>query len=242
MKRIMNKKTKSSYILIFTLLLFAIIIIIAIVYNMATKGIKANLEDIAVSEKEKKEAIKEEQRKMEEELMYYDTIEEAVKNCTYDEYTGYEIKEIIKLLQGEQYAVLFFIADKDGDDILLQYKLKLKKEASKILYSTPIHTTGTLFLNHKRMLRQYNKINQETANTEKVKADINLNFPDFNLDEEHELHWGILMDEITQSLKINGLVPTEVLPITMDNETAYFWYYEDLPTNNKTEINVEFTD
>lgn len=188
------------------------------------------------------------EKEQEVELSYYDTIEEAVKgsNFAIDEEEGvsYTNKKVIKekvfFSESETDALLFFIGNllegKDYSDALVVYKFKVKKEGNQTKYSTPANATQIAAENEK-------DIYEEEGRKFEIEINLNLNnaYQSFNLyPETTQLQWGMSYDKNAPNLTVNGEHPTKVIPIELDGDDCYFWYYEDLKYDSSKKAKISF--
>ncbi|MBF2580609.1 hypothetical protein [Listeria welshimeri] len=182
------------------------------------------------------------------ERSYYNTIEDAVKgsNFAIDEEEGisYTNKKVIKkkvlFLESDKDALLFFIGNfienKDDSDALVVYKFKVKKEGNQTKYSTP--TNGA------QVAASSEKDNYEYSGSKgEIKSCLNLlnAYQIFNLyPETTQLQWGLSRNKNAPNLTINGKHPTKVIPIVLDGDDCYFWYYEDLKYDSSKKAEISF--
>ncbi|MBC1753423.1 hypothetical protein HCA11_03395 [Listeria seeligeri] len=184
------------------------------------------------------------------ELSYYNTIEDAVKSSDFamdeeekEEGASYTNKKVIKekvlFLESETDALLFFIGNllegKD-DDALVVYKFKVKQEGNQIKYSTPTNATQIAARSEKR---DY----EHEGSKQEIQTSLNLNnaYQSFNLyPETTQLQWGMSYDKNAPNLTINGEHPTKVIPIELDGDDCYFWYYEDLKYDSSKKAKISF--
>ncbi|MBC1630914.1 hypothetical protein HB946_09425 [Listeria welshimeri] len=188
------------------------------------------------------------EEEQEVELSYYDTVEDAVKgsNFAIDEEEGVsytnkkEIKEKVLFLESDTDALLFFIGNfienKDDSDALVVYKFKVKKEGNQTKYSTP--TNGA------QVAASSEKDNYEYSGSKgEIKSCLNLlnAYQIFNLyPETTQLQWGLSRNKNAPNLTINGKHPTKVIPIVLDGDDCYFWYYEDLKYDSSKKAEISF--
>ncbi|MBC2214160.1 hypothetical protein HCA87_01125 [Listeria welshimeri] len=182
------------------------------------------------------------------ERSYYNTIEDAVKgsNFAIDEEEGisYTNKKVIKkkvlFLESDKDALLFFIGNfienKDDSDALVVYKFKVKKEGNQTKYSTP--TNGA------QVAASSEKDNYEYSGSKgEIKSCLNLlnAYQSFNLyPETTQLQWGLSRNKNAPNLTINRKHPTKVIPIVLDGDNCYFWYYEDLKYDSSKKAEISF--
>ncbi|MBC2224876.1 hypothetical protein [Listeria seeligeri] len=185
------------------------------------------------------------------ERSYYDTIEDAVKGSNFaideeekEEGASYTNKKVIKekvlFLESETDALLFFIGNllegKDDDDALVVYKFKVKQEGNKKKYSTPTDATQVTAGSEKW---DY----EHDGSKQEIQTSLNLNnaYQSFNLySETTQLQWGMSYDKNAPNLTINGEQPTKVIPIELDGDDCYFWYYEDLKYDSSKKAKISF--
>ncbi|WP_271006460.1 hypothetical protein [Listeria seeligeri] len=200
-----------------------------------------------------KQTITNDDTEEEEEIerSYYDTIEDAVKGSNFaideeDEEEGASyfnkkvIKEKVLFLESETDALLFFIGNllegKDDDDALVVYKFKVKQEGNKEKYSTPTDATQIAARSEKW---DY----EHEGSKQEIQTSLNLNnaYQSFNLyPETTQLQWGMSYDKNALNLTINGEHPTKVIPIELDGDDCYFWYYEDLKYDSSKKAKISF--
>lgn len=180
-----------------------------------------------------------------DELNFYDTVDEALlDNKHFQKNSAPNVKKIIKILKKNDNAVVFFIADNNGRDDFYIYKIKVKNEGDKELYSKPILGTGWLWQCKLYWIRNLEKDkDKESALKAKVESDLML----FNgaghlyTEKDKVLKWGLSIDEEIKDLKINGQHPTEIMNIKLDDDDVYFWYYEDCPVNTiSDDVDISF--
>ncbi|MBC1692238.1 hypothetical protein HB954_13655 [Listeria welshimeri] len=189
------------------------------------------------------------EEEQEVELSYYDTVEDAVKNNTFAKDSDAKdspnlnkkvIKEKVLLLENETNAILFFIGNvretDNHEDSLVVYKFKVKKEGSKKKYSTPTNAT--------QISGFFAKNNYEIRDGEyEIQTCLNLynTYQIFNLyPETSQLQWGTSYNKNAPKLTINGKHPTKVIPIVLDGDNCYFWYYEDLKYDSSKKAEISF--
>ncbi|EAC6121507.1 hypothetical protein GM58_07485 [Listeria monocytogenes] len=182
-------------------------------------------------------------------LSYYSTIEDAVKNNTFAKDSDAKdspnlnkkvIKEKVLLLENEKNAILFFIGNvretNNHKDSLVVYKFKVKEEGSTKKYSTPTNAT--------QISGVFAKNNYEIRDGEyEIQTCLNLynTYQIFNLyPETSQLQWGTSYNKNAPNLTINGKHPTKVIPIELDGENCYFWYYEDLKYDSSKKAKISF--
>ncbi|WP_271005630.1 hypothetical protein [Listeria seeligeri] len=197
-----------------------------------------------------KQTITNDDSEEEEEVQrsYYDTIEDAVKSSNFpkeeDEESSYTNKKVIKekvlFLENETDALLFFIGNllerKDYRDALVVYKFKVKKEGNQTKYSTPTNATQIAAKSEKKSF-EYGGSKYE------IQTSLNLNnaYQSFNLyPETTQLQWGLSYNKNAPNLTINGEHPTKVIPIELDGDDCYFWYYEDLKYDSSKKAKISF--
>ncbi|WP_338672269.1 hypothetical protein [Listeria seeligeri] len=200
-----------------------------------------------------KQTITNDDTEEEEEIerSYYDTIEDAVKGSNFamdeeDEEEGASylnkkvIKEKVLFLESETDALLFFIGnqveEENYTDALVVYKFKVKQEGNQTKYSTPTNATQVAAESEKEGY-EYRGSKQE------IQTCLNLYnaYQSFNLyPETTQLQWGMSYDKNAPNLTVNGEHPTKVIPIEMDGDDCYFWYYEDLKYDSSKKAKISF--
>ncbi|MBC1664486.1 hypothetical protein HB955_10110 [Listeria welshimeri] len=188
------------------------------------------------------------EEEQEVELSYYDTVEDAVKgsNFAIDEEEGVsytnkkEIKEKVLFLESDTDALLFFIGNllegKDYSDALVVYKFKIKQEGNQTTYSNPTNATQIAAISEKEGYEDW-------GSKYEVQTCLNLYnaYQSFNLyPETTQLQWGLSRNKNAPNLTINGKHPTKVIPIVLDGDNCYFWYYEDLKYDSSKKAEISF--
>ncbi|MBC2312689.1 hypothetical protein HCB40_00650 [Listeria welshimeri] len=188
------------------------------------------------------------EEEQEVELSYYDTVEDAVKgsNFAIDEEEGisYTNKKVIKkkvlFLESDTDALLFFIGNllegKDYSDALVVYKFKIKQEGNQTTYSNPTNATQIAARSEKEGYEDW-------GSKDEVQTCLNLYnaYQSFNLyPETTQFQWGMSFDKNAPKLTINGKHPTKVIPIVLDGDDCYFWYYEDLKYDSSKKAEISF--
>ncbi|MBF2593316.1 hypothetical protein [Listeria welshimeri] len=182
------------------------------------------------------------------ELSYYDTIEDAVKNNTFvsdeEEDSSYLNKKVIKekvlLLENETDAILFFIGNaieaEDHNDSLVVYKFKVNKDGNQIKYSTPTDAVQVFgYVEKGRYNRGGSKYEIQTGlNLYNANQSFNL-YP-----ETTKFQWGMSFNKNAPNLTINGKHPTKVIPIKLNGDDCFFWYYEDLKYDSSKKAEISF--
>ncbi|EQC0754833.1 hypothetical protein ACY2EP_002502 [Listeria innocua] len=182
-------------------------------------------------------------------LSYYSTIEDAVKNNTFAKDSDAKdspnlnkkvIKEKVLLLENEKNAILFFIGNvresNNHKDSLVVYKFKVKEEGSTKKYSTPTNATqiSGVFAKNNYGIRDGEYEIQTCLNLYNTYQIFNL-YP-----ETSQLQWGTSYNKNAPNLTINGKHPTKVIPIELDGDDCYFWYYEDLKYDSSKKAKISF--
>lgn len=151
-----------------------------------------------------------------------------------------EIKEKVLFLESDTDALLFFIGNfienKDDSDALVVYKFKVKKEGNQTKYSTPTNTTQIPAESEKRIYKR-------GGSKYEIQTCLNLYnaYQSFNLyPETTRLQWGMSYNKSAPNLIVNGDRPTKVIPIKMDGDDCYFWYYEDLKYDSSKKAEISF--
>lgn len=180
-------------------------------------------------------------------LKFYDNINDAILNSTVDEDDKPKsIKQIIKVLEKDDEAVVFFIADIQEKDCVNTYKLKTKKENNKIYYSEATFTT-LISWSAENLIQQNSKERDQTKEDyikELVKTDFNFynGSTAFNIGEDKEtVKWGFLRYPEIYNVKINNVPITGIEEIYLDNEQVYFWYYQGNELNEKNTKDIKVT-
>ena len=165
-----------------------------------------------------------------DDLYYYDSLDEAVAHNTLNEMSNVtRIDERIKLFENDQYAVLFFKFKFNNNDVLYAFKFYVRKIDGKPHYSPPIIGSGISWETQKYSVHQM-KLDAVGEVRLSISRD---SFRFYRIDDTKNFFWGISSSPKAKNLKIEGQSATEVIPIKMDGDTAYFWYFDDLKTDKK---------
>jgi len=161
---------------------------------------------------------------------YYPTLEEAVAHNTLDKMNNImHIGEKIKLFENGQYAVLFFKSTLNGNDLLYVFKFFVKEIDGTSHYSPPIVGSGISWETQKLTVQDM-KLDAIGEVRLCISSD---SLRMFKVDDTKNFFWGISQSPKAKNLKIEGQPATEVIPVKMDGDTAYFWYFADLKTDKK---------
>ena len=165
-----------------------------------------------------------------DELHFFSTIEEAVEHNTMEDFPIRHIDEIIKLLESDEYAVLFFRVNmSSGNDVIYVFKFIIQETNGKPYYSTPVIATIVSWEAHKLFIKR-GKLDEIGEIRAGISRD-SLRW--FRVDEAKNFFWGLSQTERVRNLRIEGQLVTEVIEVELDGETAFFWYFEDLVTDKK---------
>ncbi|MBE6091533.1 MAG: hypothetical protein E7206_26605 [Clostridium beijerinckii] len=181
------------------------------------------------------------------ELKFFEDISEAIlANNFSEDLSAINVKKIIKILEKDDDCIVFFVTQEVDKDMFYIYKMKEKSENNKKYYSTPILAGGWQWEDKKNWSKQLESSTDESEwFSEKVESDLMLfNGSDvFTLgNDKIKIKWGLSIDENIKKLKINGVSPTEIMNIKLDDDDVYFWYYEGLDVNhsNISETKITF--
>lgn len=180
------------------------------------------------------------------ELEFFEDISEAILANNFDEdLSASNVKKIIKILEKDDDCIVFFVTEKDDKDVFFIYKMKEKNENNKRYYSTPILATGWQWDAKKKDFKITEEYNDENEwFSKKVESDLML-FNGSNRftigDDKVNIKWGLSIDENINNLKINGIPPTEIIKTKLDDDDAYFWYYEGLDVDHSNISEVKIT-
>ena len=163
-------------------------------------------------------------------FQYYNTLEEAVTHNTLSESNITYIGKKIKLLENSQYAVLFFKSNVHGKDVLYIFKFFVKEIDGTCYYSTPISSLNIAWETRKLSVQQ---MKLDAIGEIRLCIALDNYSQRFRIDNTKNFFWGISQTPQAKNLKIEGQPATEVIPVKMDGDTAYFWYFADLKTDKK---------
>ena len=161
-----------------------------------------------------------------EDVLYYNSVEEAVAHNNLDTFNTKHIGEQIKLFRHDNIAVLFFKTNEFNKDAIYMLKFYIK-ESGGTQFSSPISGSNIQWEAHKAAVRMNNcdetgeiRLCIELLNTSQV----------FNVDNTKTFVWGVSQTENVNDLEIEGQSATEVIEVELDGEVGYFWYFDDLET------------
>ncbi|MCL2606632.1 MAG: hypothetical protein FWD93_05065 [Coriobacteriia bacterium] len=171
-----------------------------------------------------------------DELTWFETIEEAVANneiskwhdAVTEDDTFNEIDEHVALFEGEERFILFFRARNAlGSDVIVRYLGWLKSVEETVYYSAVVGGGGTSWDFFKDSVRRHR--------LDEV-GEVRFNVAQFNTSQLHSVDdktfiWGLSQTSRIHTMQIEGQSPTNIIPVQLDGEAAYFWYFEDLQTD-----------
>ncbi|MBC1490936.1 hypothetical protein [Listeria booriae] len=171
---------------------------------------------------------------------FYPTISKATANNTFSEPLNKEkIGEQILTLKDDKTQINFFKSTYNNQDTVTVYKYQLRQDAGRLLYSSPTNATQIIW--HAQLDSQKKA---KLSNIDEIRLALKMNNPrqTFNLNPNAtSLQWGISKEASTPSLTIDGQVPTKVIPITLDGDNVYFWYFENLVSpKNADSMKISF--
>jgi len=162
-------------------------------------------------------------------FQYYSTLDEAVAYNTGETSNVTHIDKRIKLFENDKYAVLFFISNMYDRDALYVFKFYVRKIDEKPHYSPPIVATDIMWAAQKVAVQKM-KLDAIGEVRLCISQD---SLRMFRVDDSKNFFWGISQSPKAKNLKIEGQHATEVIPVKMDGDTVYFWYFADLKTDKK---------
>ena len=176
---------------------------------------------------------------------YYDTIEEAVSSNSFEgEFHVAYIGEIIKLVQNDKFATLFFKPEKRAYEVIYVYNFYTKTDSGKIMYSRPLSSLCIDWeMQHKYVVNICN-MNEIGEVRHCIHMYSNDAFQYLFIDDTKRFVWGLSQSENIRSLKIEGQPVTEVIEIELGTDKVYFWYFDDLKTDKmpKYRVSADFDD
>ncbi|WP_088825295.1 MULTISPECIES: hypothetical protein [Listeria] len=178
------------------------------------------------------ESLKGEEKKNEENVVkFYPSIDKATANNTFSVALDKDsLGEQLLSLKDDNHQIIFFKSSYENKDTITVYKYQLKLDSGQEQYSNPTNATQIVW---QAQLDSQKK--SKLSNVEMIQLAIKMNNPKqtFNLSPETtKLQWGISKAINTPKLKIDGQTATKVIPITLDGDNVYFWYFENLTSAN----------
>lgn len=179
-------------------------------------------------------------------LLYYDSMEEAMKNANPKMFEGYECARepdtIVKIFETDTEALMFYIsyesARKGVSNIAKFEKQTVDgKEQYGLVFMTPDEITKSIWE------IGYEK-NPEKNVRFSIQASSLSNMLGYRVGEEGERFvWGITKLSEVQNLVIDGQRPDEVIQYQEFDKDWYFWYYTDLESDSSIEdLVIEFVE
>jgi len=166
-----------------------------------------------------------------DELEWFETAEEAVyHNKLPENHSLQTVDEHIAIFKGEERITFFFrTQNMTGNDVVMFYTGWLKREGDKVYYSPFMGGSGVSqnSLNSEARLFGLDEIGEirysisMLGNASQIQA----------TDDNKTFVWGLSQTPRIHTLQIERQSPTNIIPIQLDGETAYFWYFEDLQTD-----------
>lgn len=171
------------------------------------------------------------------ELVYYDTIEEAVLNSPLDA-ENEEIfapadflnhaNEILHLWQGENYDTVFYRAGSDSDDVQGFVMARCKKRAEN-------GHTQYAFLNASPVTARPDSIYMDDI-TELISSSLKMSDFQQDLNPDYpntRFVFGYAHDKEIYSLEVEGQKPDGVIEVEAYGRVMYLWYYNDLKSDKR---------
>jgi len=62
------------------------------------------------------------------------------------------------------------------------------------------------------------------------------------VDDNKTFVWGLSQTSRIKTMRIEGQLPTNIIPLELDGERAYFWYFEDLSQHTEGELIITMDD
>lgn len=172
-----------------------------------------------------------------DELTWFETAEEAVVNneisrwhdTVAEDETFKEVDKSIALFEGEERFTYFFRARNAlGNDVVVRYFGWLKSTEDAVYYSAATGGGG--------MSWEFFKDSVRRMRIDEV-GEVRMCFNLFNsnqlgaVDDTKIFIWGLSQTPRIKTMRIEGQSPTNIIPLELDGEQAFFWYFEDLQTD-----------
>jgi len=163
-----------------------------------------------------------------DEVEWFETLEEAVEHGRSAEGMYREINEPIALFKGEERVTFFFRTQvPSGEDALGVSKGWIKQRDDKVYYIDLV-INGLWWINLKGSVERHR--------LDEV-GEVRFYFNQFNahqlsaVDDDKTFIWGLSQTPRIHTLQVEGQSPDNIIPVELDGETAYFWYFEDFQTD-----------
>ena len=163
-----------------------------------------------------------------DDLQYFDTPEEAIMHNDLD-LQNLNLGERIKLFENDEYAALFIKENGNGDDGPSVFRFFVKESAGARSYSQPVIATRKTWDDHKLGVKRMKL--DEIGEVRLWISQDSLRL--YRIDEAKNFFWGFSQTERVRNLQIEGQPVTEVIEVEMNDEIAFFWYFDDLKTDKR---------
>lgn len=175
--------------------------------------------------------------KSDTELVYYDTIEEAILNSPLNAENEElsvpadflnQVDETLYIWQGENYDTIFYRAGTDNDDIQGLVMARCKKQIQNgytqyaFMNATPVTTKEDRIL-----MDDITELVHSSLKLSDFQQDLNPNYP------KTRFVYGYAHDKEIHSLEVEEQKPDGVIEINVYDRTMYLWYYNDLKSNKR---------
>ena len=163
-----------------------------------------------------------------DEVEWFETLEEAVANNELPEgHRFLTVEEHIALFEGEERVTFFFRSKNQvGSDVIVFYTGFLKREGDRTYYTPFFGGSGRSRL----LFRNTARLGLDDVG--EVRYAISLSGRQFDATDDNKIFiWGLSQTSRIYTLQVEGQPPTNIIPVDMDGETIYFWYFEDLQTD-----------
>jgi hypothetical protein len=162
------------------------------------------------------------------ELEYFDTIEEAMaNNLHFLDALPKTIYEIVKIFEYDNLIMLFFTSDELRDEMILYKAFALFEERGEGIYYSNFFwgMPNSWSLNRESIERLglYDEISRMRFLVSYASA---LNRHSIN--PSNNFIWGLSQSSNTIHLRIDGQLVDGTIPVELDSQQVYFWYFEDL--------------
>lgn len=164
---------------------------------------------------------------------YFDNLDDALNKSELTDYKG--VINILKTFEIGNNTVLFTTKyGEENNEEFSVYRLKVNKSRGQKEYSEPLEGISTNYANIESSSNKIVKIlegDEETRLWRNFEGD---NQPDLidpvNIikDKYKNFKWSVTEIENVKYLEIKGKKPDEIIPLTLDGNELYFYYYLDL--------------
>ena len=169
-----------------------------------------------------------------DEVEFFDTLEEALENNLLFEHGIVTVDEVLRVFKGEEYVVtIFTFQNPQGEDIVYAFQSYVKEDEGKFRYSASFSGMGLSRLGHRIAVSAHD--GDEIGEIRRGFRVYNIDHQ-FVIDDTKRFYWGLSFSPNVKYLRVDGQFVDGVIPVELNDEMVYVWYFEDLQTENSLEF------